>query len=530
MRRLTSSQWSAWCLTCKQVRAYSQLGPAAAPLIKDELPEVPVEVAALVRRRTLGTIQVPDALTDAIEAAAAASSTRSSKLQRKQTQQLTDALKQLSRTPGKGGTTMSLIDANSNTTNNQHSKRSRKGLSAKQTLRSLRNSTPVGMSSPALDTTQDSGSDDETFWDEGKAAGDALGTTFGGASIAGGEREPAVHSSPEYDSTKVAAYASSRMPACYAVLFRVFDELHLHLPHFSPSTMLDFGSGPGTAIWAAREVWERYPQQVTAVEPSAAMRDLAVELQHAISKQHGPGRPACSIQWRRQLHPTMLPSKRSKLQQTNRQSYDLVVASYVLTEMRSDAERQQAVDMLWRQTKDVLVLLEPGTPSGSSYVRHARTQILEAGKAQNQQAASQQGVLKQPAEAGAYVVAPCPHDGQCPMEGTRSWCHFAQRFQRSDLQRRHKVLSGGHGARTYQDERFSYVVLRRGPRPGPETVPDLTVARQRQVDAPDAVQRAIEAGELHPALMYRNRVLLGVVFSQHVLALNPHVMFSFVSY
>lgn len=93
-----------------------------------------------------------------------------------------------------------------------------------------------------------------------------------------------------------------------------------------------------------------------------------------------------------------------------------------------------------------------------------------------------------------------------------------------------QVLSGGHGARTYQDERFSYVVLRRGPRPGPETVPDLTVARQRQVDAPDAVQRAIEAGELHPALMYRNRVLLGVVFSQHVLALNPHVMFSFVSY
>lgn len=87
---------------------------------------MPVEVAALVRRRTLGTIHVPDALTDAVEAAAAASSTRSSKLQRKQTQQLTDALKQLSRTPGKGGTTMSLIDANSGTTSNQHSKRSRK--------------------------------------------------------------------------------------------------------------------------------------------------------------------------------------------------------------------------------------------------------------------------------------------------------------------------------------------------------------------------------------------------------------------
>ena len=58
------------------------------------------------------------------------------------------------------------------------------------------------------------------------------------------------------------------------------------------------------------------------------------------------------------------------------------------------------------------------------------------------------------------------------------------------------MLPGGHGARTYQDERFSYVVLRRGPRPGPEAIPDLTVARQRQVDPPDALQRAIEAGHL----------------------------------
>ena len=55
--------------------------------------------------------------------------------------------------------------------------------------------------------------------------------------------------------------------------------------------------------------------------------------------------------------------------------HDLVVASYVLTEMQSDAERQQAVDMLWRQTKDVLVLVEPGTPSGSAYVRQARSQV-----------------------------------------------------------------------------------------------------------------------------------------------------------
>lgn len=124
------------------------------------------------------------------------------------------------------------------------------------------------------------------------------------------------------------------------------------------------------------QVWQEHPQRVTAIEPSAAMRNLAVELQQAHSKQHdAPSHASCTIQWHRQLHPSKLPPKRSKLQQTGRQTYDLVVASYVLTEMQSDAERQQAVDMLWRQTRDVLVLLEPGTPSGSAFVRHARTQV-----------------------------------------------------------------------------------------------------------------------------------------------------------
>lgn len=79
--------------------------------------------------------------------------------------------------------------------------------------------------------------------------------------------------------------------------------------------------------------------------------------------------------------------------------------------------------------------------------------------------------------------------------GTPTWvsCDCSEAMH-TNLQ----VLSGGHGARTYQDERFSYVVMRRGPRPGPESIPDLTVARQRQVDSPDAVQRAIEAGEHLP--------------------------------
>ena len=53
------------------------------------------------------------------------------------------------------------------------------------------------------------------------------------------------------------------------------------------------------------------------------------------------------------------------------------------------------------------------------------------------------------------------------MDGTRSWCHFSQNFERTRLQRQAKVQPGRPLPRSHQDERFSYVVLRKGPRPQP---------------------------------------------------------------
>lgn len=33
-------------------------------------------------------------------------------------------------------------------------------------------------------------------------------------------------------------------------------------------------------------------------------------------------------------------------------------------------------------------------------------------------------LLRHVAETGAHVLAPCPHDGKCPVDGTAEWCHF----------------------------------------------------------------------------------------------------------
>ncbi len=65
------------------------------------------------------------------------------------------------------------------------------------------------------------------------------------------------------------------------------------------------------------------------------------------------------------------------------------------------------------------------------------TQVLESEKKRAHRAeALEQGAVR---SGGAHVVAPCPHDGACPMDGTTSWCHFLQRFERTHLQRMTKV-------------------------------------------------------------------------------------------
>lgn len=62
---------------------------------------------------------------------------------------------------------------------------------------------------------------------------------------------------------------------------------------------------------------------------------------------------------------------------------------------------------------------------------------------------------------GAHVAAPCPHDGPCPLAGSRAWCHFGQRFRRPKWLQDAKAPPGRRtSAFSHQDERFSYVVLR----------------------------------------------------------------------
>ena len=114
---------------------------------------------------------------------------------------------------------------------------------------------------------------------------------------------------------------------------------------------------------------------------------------------------------------------------------DLVVASYMIGEI-SDAEQRALTELMWAKTRDTLLIVEPGTSAGYARIIALREQLIAS---------------------GAHVVAPCPHDGKCPLMAP-DWCHFTQRLPRS---RAHKQIKGAE--LPFEDEKFIYVALARAP-------------------------------------------------------------------
>lgn len=216
------------------------------------------------------------------------------------------------------------------------------------------------------------------------------------------------------DRTEAAAYAISRMPATYGA---VYSALSWAMEHTDcrPSSVLDVGAGTGAATWAACELFE--------IESAAC-----VEKENSM-KQQGQALMANSdlanVQWLSgDITRGELPC-----------SADLVMASYVLNEV-SPEQQPAAVKTLWDSTKELLLIVEPGTPAGFAECQRIRQLLLEL---------------------GAHMVAPCPGACSCPISG-EDWCHFTCRIPRTKL---HRQLKGGEAP--YEDEKFCYLVFSRQP-------------------------------------------------------------------
>ncbi|HMP40757.1 MAG TPA: small ribosomal subunit Rsm22 family protein, partial [Roseiflexaceae bacterium] len=78
--------------------------------------------------------------------------------------------------------------------------------------------------------------------------------------------------------TDALGYAALVLPATYAQIWGAMAAAAARVPAWNPMTMLDMGSGPGTAIWAAAEHWPSLQSAVAQEYESAFItlgRDLA---------------------------------------------------------------------------------------------------------------------------------------------------------------------------------------------------------------------------------------------------------------
>jgi ribosomal protein RSM22 (predicted rRNA methylase) len=234
-----------------------------------------------------------------------------------------------------------------------------------------------------------------------------------------------------YDHEATLAYLTEFFPSMYAINFRIMTEIKKRLPDFAPTSILDYGCGPGSASIAILDTWTNSINHVTGVDISDSMLEIANEL---MGQQHPHFKNNQQLVLQKYLPASM------------EKPYDLVVASYSLNELRHDAIRQNVLETLWTLTKDLLVVVFPGHAAGFEQLLQVREWVL-----------SQIDTRYEPV---AYTVAPCPHDRLCPLINTKEWCRFAQRSDKIQSQRE---IHGG--CVSYMDERYSYIVLRRRQRP-----------------------------------------------------------------
>ncbi len=214
-------------------------------------------------------------------------------------------------------------------------------------------------------------------------------------------------------SDDAVAYALSRMPATYAAVSAVLEELQARAPEFAPRTLLDAGAGPGTAGWAVAEAFEGIAP--TLMDHNRSFLTLAGTLAEGTALAEAE----------------LLEADLGRFELQRR--YDLVTCAYALTEL-PDAEMLAAAERLWRHSDGVLAIIEPGRPRDYQRLMAVRARLIEL---------------------EGRVLAPCPHERDCPLVEP-DWCHFSVRLSRS---RDHMRMKGG--TLGYEDEKFSYLIVAR---------------------------------------------------------------------
>lgn len=202
------------------------------------------------------------------------------------------------------------------------------------------------------------------------------------------------------------AYTYARLPATYAVAYEVLQKLP---DSFHPRSVVDFGSGPGTAAWAALELFDGL-ETIECVENDPWMLSMLAYFQEI---KQAP----------------LTIHRRDFTSASGDIKGDLAIFCYSLNELKS-SQQQHLMENLENFT--YVVLIFPGTPSHFADLKELRSQLISM---------------------GWTIQAPCPHQLACPMEKD-DWCHFSKRLPRLSS---HRLIKDAD--LNFEDEKYSYLIV-----------------------------------------------------------------------
>ncbi|MCI4377729.1 hypothetical protein PGIGA_G00206940 [Pangasianodon gigas] len=208
----------------------------------------------------------------------------------------------------------------------------------------------------------------------------------------------------KYDADLGVVYMAARLAGGYAAVMRALNEIKKRDSSFTPHSLLDFGSGLGTALWAAHTHWGDSLREYVCVDTSTAMNSLAERL---LTGGTEGDKPLIKHVYFRQFLPVS-PKVQS----------DLVLAAFSLSELSTQEVREETLLTLWRKTHSYLVLVENGTKEGHEILMEAKDILL---KREEKVSCD----VRRP-----VVFAPCTHQLPCPklLKQPVTPCNFLQPY------------------------------------------------------------------------------------------------------
>ncbi|RJP47490.1 MAG: methyltransferase domain-containing protein [Armatimonadetes bacterium] len=221
------------------------------------------------------------------------------------------------------------------------------------------------------------------------------------------------------DFQDVLAYLGLRIPSTYAQIFGVLSQVQEIIPSWEPKSLLDIGSGPGTGIWATKEIWPSI-ETATCIDKEKYFLSVGEELTNKALEK-------VKTTWK-QEDITQL--------KVNSAQFDLVIIANVLNEL-SDSQQKILLGQAYNHSSGIIVIIEPGTSYGVNIIRKTAQTLIDKGN----------------------LLA--PYINNSFVDDSQEWIHFPQRFIRPDFLRRirQQMRTSSLMASDWEETKYAYVAV-----------------------------------------------------------------------